>query len=130
MKRSKYGAKKYGLRIDGVDHIFDSKLEGDRYLALHKREKDGEIMELHRQPKFLLQDKFRAGGKAIRAMHYIADFIYMEEGQVVVEDAKGMKTTDYKLKLKLFLNKYPEIVFIEVSRKGRGFEEVVYNDRN
>jgi hypothetical protein len=40
-------------------------------------------------------------------MKYIADFRYKDSsGRVVVEDAKGYKTPDYKLKAKFFLWQY------------------------
>lgn len=38
-----------------------------------------------------------------RAVNYIADFVYQENGQKVVEDTKGFKTKDYILKRKLML---------------------------
>ena len=42
-------------------------------------------------------------GKAVPAVTYVADFTYLENGQYVVEDFKGMKTDVYKLKKKLLL---------------------------
>ena len=38
-----------------------------------------------------------------RAVHYIADFAYMQDGEWVVEDTKGFKTRDYIIKRKLML---------------------------
>tara|TARA_R110000796_G_scaffold76768_3_gene171589 strand:+ start:5558 stop:5959 length:402 start_codon:yes stop_codon:yes gene_type:complete len=129
-KRSKYGAKKHTLVIDGQEEKFDSKLESDRYLVLLAREFNGDISALSRQPKFTLQEKFRAGKKAIRAIHYIADFIYTEDGEQVVEDAKGWRTTDYKLKMKMFLNTHKQYKFVEVEKKRKEFIEVVYDRRD
>ncbi len=34
-------------------------------------------------------------------MRYIADFVYYRDGKRVVEDCKGVKTAEYKLKKKL-----------------------------
>ena len=50
------------------------------------------------QPKFLLQEGFmniHTGGKE-REVAYIADFKYIEGDRIVVEDVKGIKTSDYK----------------------------------
>jgi len=129
-RRHKYNAKKHKVEVDGVEYEFSSKLEADRYVYLKGRENRGEISDLDVQPRFMLQDKFKAGKKAIRAIHYIADFIYLEEDQVVVEDTKGFKTPDYKLKMKLFLNTYQNIVFIEVGKKRKEFVEVAYDRRD
>jgi hypothetical protein len=38
-----------------------------------------------------------------RACVYKADFVYIENGRMVVEDVKGCKTPEYKLKRKLML---------------------------
>ena len=36
-----------------------------------------------------------------RGMKYIADFVYICDGKQVVEDCKGFKTAEYKMKKKL-----------------------------
>ena len=36
-------------------------------------------------------------------VHYVADFVYEENGKQVVEDTKGYKTKDYILKRKMML---------------------------
>ena len=42
-----------------------------------------------------------------RAVKYIADFVYKENGQVIVEDVKGKKKTQvYILKRKLMLERH------------------------
>lgn len=41
-----------------------------------------------------------------RAVTYIADFVYIENGLTVIEDTKGMKTKDYIIKRKLVKQKY------------------------
>jgi hypothetical protein len=38
-----------------------------------------------------------------REVCYIADFVYQEDGKLVVEDVKGHRTEVYKLKKKLML---------------------------
>jgi hypothetical protein len=54
--------------------------------------------------KFELIPSQRYDGKVIeRPCHYIADFTYMENGNLVVEDTKGFRTKDYIIKRKLML---------------------------
>ena len=102
--RSKYKAKK--VVVDGI--TFDSKKEARRYKELKLLERAGVIKDLVLQPSFLLQDKFKYKDKTEHKIKYIADFKYLDTktGKTVVEDVKGYKTDVYKLKRKLFLNKY------------------------
>jgi len=59
-----------------------------------------EMLETRGTPS---QKAFISGtGKKIRPITYIADFVYIENDQTVVEDCKGVLTTEYKLKKKLF----------------------------
>ena len=118
-KRHKYNAKK--IVIDGIE--FDSKKEAERYLELKMLEKAGKIKDLKLQPAFLLQEGFYYRGKAIRQITYRADFEYVDEkGNKVVEDVKGVETPVYKLKKKLFLKKYSQIVFRELKWKRGKWE--------
>jgi hypothetical protein len=38
-----------------------------------------------------------------RECSYVADFVFQENGKMVVEDTKGVKTKDYIIKRKLML---------------------------
>lgn len=38
-----------------------------------------------------------------KSVNYIADFVYVEDGKTVVEDAKGVRTKEYIIKRKLML---------------------------
>lgn len=91
------------------DYIFDSIQESKRYKELKLLLKAGEISNLELQPHFLLQDRFKKNGKTYRKIEYIADFKYIENGKTIVEDVKGMQTDVFKIKHKLFENKYPEL---------------------
>ena len=102
---NKYKNKK--VQIDM--YVFDSIAESRRYKELALLEKAGEIENLQLQPKFLLQESFKKNGKTYRKIEYIADFMYEEKGQVIVEDVKGKETEVFKLKHKLFEKKYPEL---------------------
>ena len=104
-RRHKYNAQP--TEIDGIR--FDSKREAQRYRELQLLAADGEIHALQLQPRFELQPSFKRNGKTVRAIHYVADFQYVENGRVIVEDTKGMETAVFKLKKKLFLFTYPDI---------------------
>lgn len=93
--------------IDGIK--FDSIAEGNRYKELKLLERAGKISNLELQPKFILQENFKKNGRTYRKIEYIADFIYEENGQVIVEDTKGVETDVFKLKHKLFEYKYPDL---------------------
>lgn len=104
---SKYNARK--VTLDG--YTFDSKKEAERYVYLKLLESAGEIFNLELQPRFELQEAFKHNGKTIRKIEYVADFRYTDKnGATVVEDVKGMQTDVYKLKRKLFLKRYGELV--------------------
>ena len=99
---SKYKNKK--VMIDNI--LFDSKKEANYYTYLKLLEKAGKITDLELQKKFILQPSFKLNGKTYRAITYIADFVYKENGQVHVVDTKGYRTQVYKIKKKLFMKKY------------------------
>lgn len=101
-KYSKYKACK--IIIDDI--VFDSGLEAARYKQLKVLKDAGAIKNLILQPKFNLMDSFKYDGKTIRAIDYIADFMYEEDGKRIVEDVKGVRTKDYIIKSKLFIKKY------------------------
>lgn len=108
--KSKYNANR--CIIDGIK--FDSMKEANRYKELKLLEKAGVISGLELQPRFELIPKQIYRGKTIRKADYIADFKYIKDGVLVVEDTKGFRTDLYKLKKKMFLFKYGKgIVFIE-----------------
>ena len=104
---TKYNARK--TKLDG--YTFDSKAEARRYGELNILRQAFEITELVVHPKFVLQGAFQYQGKTERAIHYIADFGYMENGVYVVEDVKGVQTPVFRLKRKLFLKKYTRVDF-------------------
>lgn len=90
---------------------FDSKLEAQRYSELIGLQYAKRITSLKTQVPIELQPAFRTkDGKAIRAIHYIADFIYRETatGKTVVEETKGFQTDVSKIKMKMLQYAYPE----------------------
>lgn len=94
---SKYNARK--TVIDGIQ--FDSAKEAKRYTRLRALEDEGKIQHLRLQVPFELLPSFECDGVKYRGMKYVADFVYVRDGKQVVEDVKGVKTQEYKLKKKL-----------------------------
>ena len=86
---------------------FDSKLECNFYITLLKAKEEGKIKDFELQPKFVLQEKFEKHGKKYREITYKADFrVYTNDGLCHIVDCKGMETVEFKIKKKLFLNKF------------------------
>jgi hypothetical protein len=111
-RRHKYGAKK--VVVDNI--AFDSKKEAERYQILVMLEKAGRISDLKLQPKFVLQEGFSIDTKKYLPITYTADFSYYDRvlQEEVVEEVKGFKTDDYRIRNKLFMKRYGEKVkFVE-----------------
>ncbi len=89
---NKYGNKR--VEMDG--HNFASKKEAGRYQLLRWRCDEGEIRDLKLQPRYPMI----VNGEKICV--YVGDFEYVENGEIVTEDAKGVKTDVFVLKAKLF----------------------------
>lgn len=111
--RSKYGNTH--VTIDGI--TFDSALEAQRYCELLLLQKGRRISNLRRQVPFVLIPAFVKRGKKYRAINYVADFVYFDNDKkiTVVEDAKGFRTPEYKLKQKLFEYVYPDLELKEIT---------------
>ena len=75
----------------------------------------GVIKNLKLQVKFELQPSYKYQDKTIRAINYYADFTYIQDGKLIVEDTKGFKTKEYLLKKKMLLYKYKDIEFKEIT---------------
>lgn len=111
----KYKNKK--ITVDGIE--FDSKKEAKRYGELIQLQQAGKISELQLQKEYVLIPSqyvniCTADGKvkkrcAERAVKYIADFVYQQDGKTVVEDVKGYRNPSsagyakFVLKRKLML---------------------------
>lgn len=93
-KPSKYRNVK--TTVDGV--TYDSKKEAKRAGELALLQRAGEISDLQRQVRYLLDVN------GVPICHYRADFTYRERGAgFVVEDVKGVRTPEFILKSKLML---------------------------
>lgn len=117
--RSKYGSRKQ--TVSGT--TFDSRKEARRFQELRLLEQAGKISDLRLQVKFQLippqrepsSEVYKSGpnkgnrkpGKLVeKECSYIADFVYVKDGETVVEDAKGYRTDVYIIKRKLMLERY------------------------
>ena len=96
-KRNKYHAKKSGG--------YDSKKEHHRANELKLMQRAGLISNLREQVKFVLIPTQRDpdGNLLEKECSYYADFVYNRDGITVVEDTKGVRTPEYKIKRKLML---------------------------
>lgn len=101
-KQSKYKNKK--IVYNGIK--FDSKKEYAYYIKLKLLEDSNKIQDLKRQVKYELQPSYKFKDKTIRAINYIADFEYIQDGVKHIVDTKGFRTEVYKLKKKIFEYKY------------------------
>lgn len=112
--RKLFGNKFHAKKTCVGDIVFDSKKEAKRYQTLLEWERFGIITNLRRQVVFELQEGYiNNQGKKIRPITYIADFTYEEKGKKIVEDTKGWRTKEYRIKKKIFEYKYPEYTFVE-----------------
>lgn len=101
------GYSKYrNLKTEVNGITFDSKKEAKRYQELKLLERAKVISDLRLQVPYVLFPKSQYG----RVVKYIADFVYIENGQEIVEDCKGMRTDVYKLKKRLMAEKYGIVI--------------------
>lgn len=103
-KRPKYS----NTKVKTPDGVFDSKREYKRWGELQILRQAGAITGLMRQVKFcfdmVMKPHSDSPGWLIhsadfrRKVSYTADFVYLEQGKIVVEDCKGFRTEAYKRK--------------------------------
>ena len=112
---SKYNNEK--VVFDGIK--FDSKLEKNRWIFLNLMQDEGEISDLQRQVEFELIPaqyvdipRFGKDGTPLkpkrlcveRSVSYNADFTYIRNGELIIEDTKSAitrKNKEYIIKRKL-----------------------------
>lgn len=98
-RQKKY--KNIKATVDGVE--FDSRKEARRWVELSRMQAAGEIYELRRQVTFELAPAARLSPdfKQKPAIRFIADFVYVRDGKMIVEDTKSVATRNlpvYRLK--------------------------------
>ena len=91
--RSKY--RNEPTEVDG--RKFDSLAEARRYRELTWLRDAGKISQLRLQPRYPIVVN------GVKICEYVADFEYLGQAGMVLEDVKGVKTAVYKLKKRLML---------------------------
>ena len=115
MARAKYKNR----RVTFEGETYASRKELKRFQELELMQAAGRITGLRKQVKFVLipaqfepdrvdYSKSKKGRKVKgrlleREVAYVADAVYQQDGETVVEDAKGFRTKDYIIKRKLML---------------------------
>lgn len=99
-KRSKYGVRtdeigKQKRTVDG--RLFASEAEANKYCELKLLQTAGVISNLE------CQKRFRLTVNGVFVTTYIADFVFSQDGVMVVMDRKGFQTDVYKIKKQLML---------------------------
>jgi hypothetical protein len=101
-KESKYHSKR--IKVDGI--YFDSQLEADKYNDLKLQLRMGTIAGFCRQAEFILQEGFAV----TKPIAYRADFIvFLLDGTFEIIDTKGVEIEVFKIKKKMFVNKFPKL---------------------
>ena len=100
---------KYGNKICNYDGFkFHSIRERNRYIVLKEKQNKGQIKGLKLQVVFVLADAVVLDGRKRPALKYVADFVYddVTSGQAIriVEDSKGFRTADYRIKRHLMMS--------------------------
>lgn len=106
--------KYFAQKVKTNEGVFDSKREHLRWLVLKQMEREGKISLLKRQVRFEIlprltyehEVKMKTKVKKVirvdeKAKHYTCDFLYYEDGHMVVEDVKSkgtMGARDYSLR--------------------------------
>lgn len=108
MAGTRCGWNKYhAIKVKTEDGVFDSRKEYKEWIKLKKLQEQGLITDLQRQVEFvLIPTQYIDGKLAERRVVYIADFVYYNQGIMIVEDTKGVKTPEYVIKRKMMLQKY------------------------
>lgn len=108
-RKGKYNA--VGVRTE--EGYFDSKMEYRRWGILTLMVRAGEITDLQRQVKYSLDVN------GVHITNYIADFVYKLDNAVIVEDSKGFRTPEYKIK-KSLMKAIHGIEILETGSKSAG----------
>lgn len=105
--RKSHSSPKKSKMHNKKDEGRDSRKESRREKELILMEKAGEISDLQCQVPFvLIPAQKKKNGKMERSCKYLADFVYMKDGQRIVEDTKSVFTKKlpvYVIKRKLLL---------------------------
>lgn len=131
LKRNK--SKYHNKKVEWQGITFDSKREMQRFLVLKEAEDNGIISDLELQPRWeLLPAKKEKYVKHLKTkdkicertitlpIHYTADFSYIKDGKLIVEDVKSspkLLSKDVPLRLKMM--KYFHDIDVRLVYKAR-----------
>ncbi len=124
-------------KITNSEGVFDSQLEWSRFIFLRNRQSEGQISGLRRQVEYLLiPAQYKAETRhlktkdkevqvlAERQCTYKADFVYVKDGETVVEDVKGSKfMIDQKFPIKRKLMLYIHGIEIKVVTRATEWDK-------
>jgi len=114
---AKYGNKKAFRIVGGEKVMFDSRKEVSRFDQLYLLLKAKKISSLVIQPEFPLMEMQKHNGITYKSVKYVADFKYVKNNIVYVEDVKSdhtRKLSTYRVKVKWFLSLYgKDLTFLE-----------------
>ena len=102
--KNKYNAHK--AEYNGIK--FDSQFELNCWIYLEKLAKEDKINNLQRQVKFNLIP----ANSVYRALTYVADFTFNVGDRYIVADSTGYITPEFKIKQKIFFDKYKNQIYI------------------
>jgi ribosomal protein L23 len=117
---------KYNARKTWVDRIqFDSMAEAKRYRDLKLLQEHRKISKLEVHRKFPWVCTYEADGRVWkRSYFYEADFTYEQNGELVVEDVKGVRTKEY-IRKRQIIEKLYGITIKEVNSRGLATKQKV-----
>jgi hypothetical protein len=109
-RTSKYGAIK--TEYNGV--VYASKHEARVAADIELMRRSGTLVAVETQKSFELYGK---GGNKI-CVHRPDFLLTFNDGHEEVWEAKGQETPEYRLKLKLFIDNYPQYDYFVVKQSG------------
>lgn len=77
---------------------YSSKKEAMRAQGLYLLERTGIITDLREQVVYVLAPSVHVQGRKRPPLRYVADFVYTQGGNLVIEDVKGVRTDVYRIK--------------------------------
>ncbi|MBP2638292.1 MAG: hypothetical protein H6Q72_4199 [Firmicutes bacterium] len=115
--KAEKGAKYNNVKVQLDGMVFDSKKEAAKYGELVLLKRAGEVIDFKHHPKaFVLQHGYmcQQTKKWVKPITYTPDFwVLYADGSEVWIDTKGYRTEVYKIKIKLFREKYSDLIFEE-----------------
>jgi len=110
-----FRAGKVTKKTEFKGRVYDSKHEATVAADIDLLVKSGSVVKVEPQKTFYLYGK--NGG---RVCTHRPDFVLtFKDGHEEVWEAKGVATSIWRLKLKLFTDNYPELVYVVITTKDR-----------